>query len=120
MGAAHTTVLGKSNSAVRKEVAGFDLIRGCLNQLAKLPTLLLVNRCLQILNFGRVLANEDDQSNIGDPSHPGIADQLWIQSQQTQRLLRVAAGRRFPVDNAFRPVQFTNSVNVRKELAPGW
>jgi hypothetical protein len=33
MGAAHTSVLGKTDSAVRKELARFNLICGCLNQL---------------------------------------------------------------------------------------
>ena len=81
MGAAHTAVLGKSNSAVRKELAGFNLISGGLHQLAKFPALLFINDCLQILNLGCVLSHEDDQSNIGDPSHPGITDQLWIERQ---------------------------------------
>ena len=68
MRAAHTSVLGESNSAVRKELARFNLISGGLNQLAKLSALLFVDACLQILNLGCVLAHEDDQSNIGDPS----------------------------------------------------
>src|SRR5271155_1127781 len=120
MGAAHTAVLGESNSAARKELARFNLISRGLNELAKLPALLFINRCLQILNLGCVLAHEDGQSNIGDPSHPGITDKLWIERQKTLRLFRIAASRRFPVDDAFRPVQLTDCVYVRKELAPGW
>src|SRR5271168_5437819 len=120
MGAAHTAVLGKSNSAVRKELAGFNLISGGLNQLAKLPALLVINRCLKILNLGCVLSYENDQSNIGDSRHPGITDQLRIECQQALRLFGIAAGRRFPIDDAFRPVQLTDSVDIGEELAHGW
>src|SRR5271156_550116 len=120
MGAAHTPILTESNSAVRKKLAHFNLISGGLNEQAKLPTLLVINRCLQILNLGCVLAHEDDQSNIRNPSHPGIADQLWIECQKTLRLFRIATRRRFPVDDAFCPVQLADCIYVRKELAPGW
>ena len=50
MRAAHTAVLREADSAVGREVAGFDLADGGLNQLAELPPLLFSNRCLQILN----------------------------------------------------------------------
>src|SRR5271154_3140335 len=116
MRAAHTAILGKSDSAVRKELPRFNLIHGCLDQLAKLPPLLLVNGGLQILNFRCALADEDDQSDIGDPSHPGITNQLRIERQETLRLIRIAAGRRFPVDEAFRPVELADRIDIRKEL----
>src|SRR5271170_1459400 len=60
MRAAHTSVLGKTDSAVRQELPRFNLIYRSLDQLAKLPALLFVNGCLQILNLGCVLAHEDD------------------------------------------------------------
>src|SRR5271170_2029227 len=120
MGAAHTSVLGKSNSAVRKELARFNLIGRCLNELAKLPTLLFINGCLQILNLGRVLSHEDDQSNIGDPSHPGITNQLWIERQETLWLFGVASRSRLPVNDALGPVEFADRIDVRKKLAPRW
>src|SRR5271155_3204601 len=119
MWTAHTSVLGKTDSAVRKELPRFNLICSCHNQLAKLPTLLFVYGCLQILNLGCVLSHEDNQSNIRDPSHPGITNQLWIECQETLWLVRIAAGRRFPVDNAFRPVELADRIDIRKELAPG-
>ena len=120
MGAAHTPVLWETNSAVRKELPRFNLISGGLNKLAKFPTLLFINDCLQILNLGCILAHENNQSNTGDPRHPGIANQLRIECEKTLRLLRVAAGRRFPVDNALCRVQFADRINVRKEVAPRW
>ena len=105
---------------MRKELACFNLVCSCFNWLAKFPALLFINRCLQILNFGRALSHEDDQSNIRDPSHPGITNQLRIECQQTLRLFRIAIRRRFPVDDAFRSVQLADCVYVRKKLAPGW
>src|SRR5271156_5648212 len=113
MWTAHTSVLGKTDSAVRKELPRFNLICSCLNQLAKLPTLLLIYGCLQILNLGCVLSSEDGQGVIRNPSHPGITNQLRIERQQTLRLFRIAAGRRFPVDDATLPVKFTDRINVR-------
>jgi hypothetical protein len=47
--------------------------------VAKLPALLLIDGCLQILNLGCVLSHENDQGNIGDSGHPGITNQLWIE-----------------------------------------
>src|SRR5271170_7692970 len=73
VGTTHTAVLGKSNAAGRKKLTRFNLIDCGLNQLAKFPALLVSNRCLQILNFGCVLSYEDDQGNIGDSRHPGVA-----------------------------------------------
>ena len=64
---------------VRKKVPRFNLIDRCLHQLAKLAALLLVDRCFQILNLRCVLPHEDNQSNIGDPSHPGVTDQWWVE-----------------------------------------
>src|SRR5271170_6688278 len=54
MRAAHTAVLGESDSTVRKELTRFNLVDRRLHQLAKFPALLLINRCLQILNLGCV------------------------------------------------------------------
>src|SRR5271154_5705263 len=119
MSAAHTAVLGKADPAVRKELPRFNLISGGLNQLAKLPALLFSDGYPQILNLRCVLAHEDNQSNIRNASHPGITNQLGIECQKTLRLFRIAAGRRFPVDDAFRPIQLTDRIEVREELAPG-
>jgi hypothetical protein len=37
------------------------------------------------LNLGYALANEHDKGNIGDSGHPGIADELRIERQETPR-----------------------------------
>ena len=68
--------------------------------MTKLPTLLFISGCLQILNFRCVLSNEDDQGNIGDSGHPGTTNQLWIEGQETLRLFGVSGCGRFPIDDA--------------------
>src|SRR5215472_4948572 len=98
MGAAHTPVLRKSNAAVREELPCLDLIDRSLNQLPKLPALLFVDRGLQILNLRCVLSYKDDQSNLRNARHPGITNELRIESQKTFGLFRVSGCGCFPVD----------------------
>jgi hypothetical protein len=64
-------------------MARFNLVDRGLHELAKVPALLFIDRSFQILNFGRIFSNEDNQSNVGNPRHPGIANQLWIECQET-------------------------------------
>ncbi len=116
MGTANTSVLWKANPAVREKMAGFNLLDGCFYQFAKFPTLFFIDGCLQILNFGRVLSNKHHQGDIRDPSHPGIADQLWIERQETIGLFRIARSCRFPIEDAIRPVQLANRIDVRYEI----
>src|SRR5215469_16131762 len=118
MGAAHTPVLRKSNAAVRKKVSRLDLIDRSLYQLAKLPALVFINGCFQILNFGCVLSNKDDQGNLRNAGHPGITNELRIESQKTLRLFRISGGGRFPVDDAFRPIHLSDRIDVRHEITP--
>src|SRR5215469_3069116 len=116
MGAAHTSVLRKSNAAVREELSCLDLIDRSLNQLAKLPALPFVDRGLQILNLRCVLSYKDDQGNLRNASHPGITNELWIESQKTFRLFRISGCGRFPVDDAFCSVHLANRIDVRHEI----
>src|SRR5215469_8213502 len=120
MGAAHTPVLRKSNAAVGEELAGFNLFDRGLDQLAKLPALPLVDRGLQILNFGCVLSNKDDERNLRNASHPGVANELWVQSQKTSGLFWVSRGRSFPVDNAFRSIHLADRIDVGHEIGARW
>jgi hypothetical protein len=64
MRAAHTSVLRETDSAMGKEVAGFNLADGGLNELSKLSTLVFIDGSLQILNFGRAFSDENDESNV--------------------------------------------------------
>ena len=98
-------------------MAGFNLLDGCFHQLAELPTLFCIDGCLQILNFGRGLSNKHHQGDIRDSSHPGVADQLWVERQEAIGLFGIARSRGFPIDDAIRPVQLANRIDVRYKFA---
>src|ERR1700752_490300 len=93
-------VLGETNAAVREELSCLDLIDRSLNQLPKLSALIFVDGRLQILDFGCVLSNEDNQGYLRNAGHPGIANELGIESQEAIGLFRISGCRRFPVDDA--------------------
>lgn len=97
MRATHTAVLGKTNSAARKESARFNLIGGGLNQLAKLLALLFINGGSSDAESRCVFSNENKQSNTGDSSLQGITDQLWIECRETLWLFRIEACGRLPI-----------------------
>ena len=69
------------------EVSCFDLADGSPDQLAELPPLLVADRGLEVLDLGNTLADEGHNRYIGDPADPGVADELWIQGQESCRLL---------------------------------
>ena len=89
MRAAHAAVLRETDTAVRRKLGGFDLADRRFNQATKFLALFFRDRCLQVLDFGLMLPHEDDQGHFGNSRHPGIADQLRIERQQT---LLVASG----------------------------
>jgi hypothetical protein len=93
-------------------MAGFNLLDGCFYQLAKFPTLFFIDGCLQILNFRNALANEHHERDIRDSGHPGVADELRIERQETIGLFRVARCGRFPIEDASRPVQLANRIDI--------
>ena len=68
MGATHTPVLRKPYATVREELPCLDLVDRSLNQLAKLPALLFVDRGFQILNFGCVLSNKTTRATLEIPA----------------------------------------------------
>ena len=59
-----------------------------------------------------MLSHEHDERDFGDSAHPRIANQLWIERKQAVRCLRVSARRGLAVDQAFRPVQLSDSIDV--------
>src|ERR1700751_836435 len=111
MGTANTSVLWKTNPAMREKMAGFNLLDGGFYQLAKLPTLFFIDGCLQILNFRDAFSNKHHQRDIRYSGHPGVADQLWIKRQAAIGLFRIARSCRFPIEDAFRPVQLANRID---------
>src|SRR5258708_21096557 len=80
MGATDASVLRKANAAMRIEVACLNLVGGCLYQSAKFLPLLLRDCCSQILNFGSMLPDKNDQCYFRNASDPRIANQLRITS----------------------------------------
>jgi hypothetical protein len=114
--AACASVLRETNAAVREELSCLDLIDRSLNQLAKLSALIFVDGRLQVLNFGCVFPNKDDERNLRNAGHPGITNELRIESQKTLGLFRIPGCRCFPVDDAFRPIHLTNRIDVRHEI----
>jgi hypothetical protein len=120
MGAAHTPVLRKSDAAVREELSRLDLIDRRLDQLAKLSALIFVDGGLHILNFRRVFPHKDDQRNLRNVGHPGITNELRVESQKTIGLFRVSGRRRFPFDDAFRAIHLTDRIDVRDEITARW
>src|ERR1700741_2287488 len=116
MGAAHTPVLRKPNPAVREELSCLDLIDRSLNQLPKFPALIFVDGRLQILDFGCVLSNEDNQGYLRNASHPGITNELWVERQETIGLFWVSGRSRFPIDDVFRTIHLANRIDVGHEI----
>src|ERR1700740_3129271 len=105
MRATHTFVLRETDAAVRREEPRLDLADRGLDQTTVLASLLVRNRCFQILNFRNAFPNEDDERHIANSADPGVANHLGIERQQSRWFLRVAAGRGFPVDQALRTVE---------------
>src|SRR5207253_11231772 len=75
---------------------------------------------MKILNLNQSLADEDDLCDFGNGGHPGVANQLRIQSQQSIRFLCVAAGSGLPLDQAACPVQLSDRVDVGYEVIGDW
>src|SRR5437899_2028995 len=71
---------------------------------------------MKILNLNQSLADEDDLCDFGDAGHPGVANQLRIQSQQSIRCLCVAAGSGLPLDQAAGAIQLSDRVDVGYEV----
>ena len=64
MGAAYTTVLRETDSAMGKEVTGINLTDRGLNESAELSTLVFIDRRFQVLNFGCSFSDKDNEGNV--------------------------------------------------------
>jgi hypothetical protein len=95
--AAAAGVLGKADAAVRQELCRLDSPDRVLYQATEFLALLVGDGGLQVLNLYQMLADEDDLGDFGDARHPGVANQLGIQREQSVRLFRITAGRGFPL-----------------------
>ncbi|HWW13963.1 MAG TPA: hypothetical protein VN310_04810, partial [Candidatus Dormibacteraeota bacterium] len=97
---------------MRQKVRRLDSTDCAFHQVAKLLSLLVGDSGLQVLNFDEPLANEYDLGDVGNACHPGVADELRIQRQQSFRFFRVSARRRFPLQQAALSVEFADGVDV--------
>src|SRR5215472_7508087 len=110
--ATHASVLRKPDTAVGIEIRCLDLVYCRLYQPAKFLTLLLGNRCPQILNFRSMLPHKNNQSCLRNPAHPRITDELGVERKQPLGDFGVSTSRCFPIDQAPHAVQFTDGVQV--------
>src|SRR5258708_36713392 len=120
MWAAHAAVLGKADTAVRNKLSRFDLTDRCLHKAPELLTLLFRDRRSQILNFGSMLPDEDDQCYFRNPTDPGITDELWVERKQSLGLHRIAARCRLPVDQAVLAIDLSEGIKIGNECASSW
>src|SRR5712664_2323691 len=117
MGAAQAAVLGKADTAVRNKLSCFDLADRCFHQAPELLTLLFRDRRSQILNFGSMLTDEDDQCYFRNPTYPGIADELRVKRKQSLWLHRIAAGCGLPIDQAVLAIDLPEGIKIGNEFA---
>ena len=68
------------------------------------------------MNFGNAFPDKHDKGHIGDSADPGIANQLRIEREQAFGFFGVAAGRRFPVDQATLAIELTDGIYVGNEF----
>ncbi len=79
MRASHAAVLRETDAAVRKELPRSDLSDDSFHESAISLALFFGNGCPEVLNFRVGFSNEHDQSNVLNPAHPGVTNQLRIE-----------------------------------------
>src|ERR1700730_7823427 len=84
--------------------------------MAKLFELFVPDHSPEILNLDQPLADKYDLRHIGNSSDPGIANQLRIESQQSDGFFRVAAGGGLPLQPAASARQCSDTIHVRYEV----
>jgi hypothetical protein len=97
-------------------LGSFDLTDRRVDQLTKLPSLLVRNRSEQVLNLGDAFSDESHNGNVGDASDPGVADELEIKRCQAFGLLGVASTGRFPFEQTPVSIQVANRIDVGHEF----
>ena len=75
---------------MRKVIGGLDLGYRILDQLRKVVSLFLRDHSGKVLNLGCAFAHEDNQRYFGNAAHPGVAEELGVECQQTDRLISKA------------------------------
>jgi len=101
---------------VRQELGGLDSRDRVFCQLAEFTALFVGYGGAEVLNLNQPLANENDLGDFRDPRHPGVANKLRIECQESIRFLGIAARRCFPLDEGARSVQLSDRVDVGDEV----
>src|SRR5713226_1189032 len=117
MWAAQAAVLRKADTAVRNKLSRFDLADRCLHEASELLTLLFRDGRSQVLNFGSMLPDEDDQRYFRNPTDPGITDELRVEREQSLGLHRIASSCRLPVDQAVLAIDLPDGIKIGDEFA---
>src|SRR5580704_5915669 len=105
-------VLGKADAAVGQELGSFDPSDSVIDQLSKFSSLFVGDGSAEVLNLDQALANEDNLGDLGDARDPGVADELGIEHEQPSRFFGVSAGSSFPLEQARRPVEGSDGIDV--------
>ena len=113
--ATHTAVLREANPAVGRELGGLDLANRRSDEVAKFRGLFFRNQSTQILNLGLMLSREDDQGDIRNPRHPGVAKQLRVERQQPRWLIGITTRCGLPVHETTEAIGL-GSGTVQREL----
>src|SRR5579864_7608198 len=111
------SVLRKANATMGTKVTFLDLIYGGSHEATKFLTLFLGDRRSQVLNFGGMFPDKNDQGYLGNSADPRIANQLRVEGQQAVGPFRVATCRRLPVNQATGAVNLTDGVKISYKLA---
>src|ERR1017187_3616418 len=114
--AAAAGILGKTNATVRQKVCRLDAADCSFHQTAKLLSLFVGDGRVQVLNLNQALADEYDLGDLSNTSHPRVADGLGIQRKQSLRYFRVSARTGLPLQQAARPVEFADGIDVGDEV----
>ncbi len=101
---------------MRQKFGGLDSTDRAFHQMSKLLPLFLGDRGAQVLNFDHTLTDEYHLGYVRNTRHPGVADELGIQSKQPLRLFWITAGGRFPFQQTTLAVEFPYRVDVGDEL----
>jgi len=101
---------------VRQEFGRLDPPDRVFDQMTEFLALLVGDRGVEVLNFNQPLADEYDLGNLGNACHPGIANQLWVEGQQSLRFVRVAAGGGLPLEQAAGAVELADGIHVGHEV----
>src|SRR5579872_4716587 len=101
---------------MRQELRRLDPGDRVHDQLPELLPLFVGDGSTEVLDFDQPFADEDHLGDFGDAGHPGIADQLGVEGQESIRFFRVAAGGGLPLDQALGIVDFANGIDISDEV----